>query len=166
VLLHGLTFDRRVWAPIVERVQALDPDRRVVTFDMPGHGDSEAQPPHDFAQLLAILERAFDAAGIEAPVLVGHSMSGGLASLFGAQHPLTAIVNVDQPPDIAPFARLVQSLKARLQGPDFPDVWQMFADSFHAEVLPPEMESLVWATCAPTQERVLGYWEPLIERPV
>lgn len=45
VLLHGLTFSRRTWDPIT----ALLTDRhRVVTVDLPGHGDSTgsaADPP-------------------------------------------------------------------------------------------------------------------------
>jgi pimeloyl-ACP methyl ester carboxylesterase len=166
VLLHGLTFDRRLWAPIVQRVQALDPTRRVVTLDLPGHGGSDPQLPHDFEHLLGVLEKAFDAAAIDEPVLVGHSMSGGLASLFGARHRLTAIVNVDQPPDIGPFARLIQSLQPRLRGPDFPETWQIFADSFHADLLPPDMRSLVETNCSPVQERVLSYWSYLFDRSV
>jgi pimeloyl-ACP methyl ester carboxylesterase len=166
VLLHGLTFDRHSWRPIIDHVRSIDPDRRIVAFDLPGHGESHSQPPHDFEHILSVLHQAFHAAGIDRPVLVGHSMSGGLASLFGALHPVAAIVNVDQPPDIGPFARLVRSLQDELRGPRFADVWQMFANSFHTELLPADARSLVEANSAPAQDLVLSYWEPLLARPV
>src|SRR5581483_8217817 len=126
VLLHGLTFDRRIWRPVLDRIRALDPARRIVAFDLPGHGESPARPPHDFTRVMAALGAAFDAAHIDEPVLVGHSMSGGLASLFGAHHAVTAIVNVDQPPEIAPFAQLLGTLQEQLRGPQFDEVWRVF----------------------------------------
>lgn len=166
VLLHGLTFDRRIWQPVVDCLRSLDADRRIVAFDLPGHGRSKAIEAYDFGHLLRALERAFDAADITAPVLVGHSMAGGLVSLYGAHHYLTAIVNVDQPPDIRPFAELLRSLQDELRSEQFPATWQLFADSFHTELLPDAMRSLVEATTSPTQERMLSYWEPLLATPL
>ena len=36
VLVHGLTFDRRTWRPIIER---LDGSVMTIAIDMPAHGD-------------------------------------------------------------------------------------------------------------------------------
>ena len=40
VLLHGLTFDRTSWHPVLAELAALDPGRRVLALDLPGHGES------------------------------------------------------------------------------------------------------------------------------
>src|SRR4051812_30120741 len=40
VFLHGLTFDRRMWRPALRELEVLDPGRRAVAFDLPGHGQS------------------------------------------------------------------------------------------------------------------------------
>jgi pimeloyl-ACP methyl ester carboxylesterase len=37
VLLHGLTFDRAAWAPIVRK---LGEGVRTVAIDLPGHGET------------------------------------------------------------------------------------------------------------------------------
>src|ERR1700730_7091490 len=40
VLLHGLTFDRRMWRPALTELDTMDPGRRTIAIDLPGHGDS------------------------------------------------------------------------------------------------------------------------------
>ena len=40
VLLHGLSFDRTSWRPVLDELDALDPGRHVVAVDLPGHGAS------------------------------------------------------------------------------------------------------------------------------
>ena len=37
VLLHGLTFDRTSWHPVLAELNALDPGRPVLALDLPGH---------------------------------------------------------------------------------------------------------------------------------
>ena len=36
VLLHGLTFSRRTWRPVLDELLRVDPDRRVLVLDLPG----------------------------------------------------------------------------------------------------------------------------------
>ena len=165
VLLHGLTFDRRIWQPITEQLRARDATRRVVAFDLPGHGESPEQLPHDFDHLEEILEEALRAGRIERPVVVGHSIAGGMVSTYGARHPVSEIVNVDQPPDVAPFARLLTSIADELRGPAFADVWARFHDSFHTELLADDVRALVERNSSPRRELVLSYWSALLDRP-
>ena len=44
VLLHGLTFDRSMWRPALDELAGLDPRRRVLALDLPGHGESASRP--------------------------------------------------------------------------------------------------------------------------
>jgi pimeloyl-ACP methyl ester carboxylesterase len=166
VLLHGMTFDRSIWQPIVAELERIDPGRRVLAIDLPGHGQSPEQPTYQLGDVAGQLDRAVQEAGLAAPVLVGHSAGGLAATMYAARHPARGVVNIDQPLDVAPFAELVRSLASRLRGPDFPAVWQMFYDSFHTELLPPDARQLVRSTCRPRQQVVLGYWQQILESPV
>src|SRR4051812_30311700 len=67
VLLHGLTFDRTTWRPVLDDLARVDPTRRVVALDLPGHGASPAWPAYDIESVAAGVHAAVEAAGIHAP---------------------------------------------------------------------------------------------------
>ena len=107
VFLHGLTFDRRTWRPIIER---LDGSVRSIAIDLPAHGESGGAPaPLD--EVAAQVHELLGSLAVDRPVVVGHSMSGGLASFYAATYPSRGLVVVDNGPDIRPFAQLVQRLE-------------------------------------------------------
>jgi pimeloyl-ACP methyl ester carboxylesterase len=165
VLVHGLTFDRTTWRDIVPELQRIDPERRVVAIDLPGHGQSPEQPTYELEEAADKLHQVVQAAGLTAPVVVGHSAGAIAATIYAARYPTRGVVNIDQPLETVAFATLVSSLAERLRGPEFPSVWQMFEDSLHAEQLPPDAQDLVRATCRPRQRVVLGYWRQILEHP-
>ena len=166
VLLHGLTFDRQTWRPVVDALRDLDRERRVVALDLPGHGESLPHPPHDLPAVADVVHDALEDAGVDRAVMVGHSMSGALVSLYASRYPVAGVVNVDQPPVIAPFAELLKSVEEQLRGPAFGEVWSMLFRSMNTDVLPPAARELVEARCRPDQAVVLSYWAMILERPV
>ena len=166
VLLHGLTFDRRLWNPALARVQQIDPGRRVLALDLPGHGgESPDWSSYDIESVADGVHRAVEQARLESPVVVGHSISAVIATVYAARYPTRGVVNVDQSLQVAPFAGLVQSLADKLRGPDFPTVWAMFAANMQIELLPQSAQDLVRSTSRPQQQLVLGYWRELLDRP-
>jgi pimeloyl-ACP methyl ester carboxylesterase len=122
VLLHGLTFDRSLWRPSLAELSRIDPGRRVLALDLPGHGASPGWPSYDVQSLADGIHRAVEEAGFQSPVVVGHSIAAIVATSYAAKHPTRGIINVDQPLQVAPFAVLVQSLADKLRGPAFPAV--------------------------------------------
>lgn len=166
VLLHGLTFDRGTWHPVLDELAQVDPGRRVLNLDLPGHGETPAMPPHDFPTLLPRVRRAVDEAGLERPVMVGHSMSGNLVSVYASEHPARAVVNVDSPPNPLPFARRLQALAARIRGPELPQVWRLMVDSFRLDVLPPAARAVVEAHMRAEPELIRSYWAQLLDMPI
>jgi pimeloyl-ACP methyl ester carboxylesterase len=166
VFLHGLTFDRTMWRPALDELGKVDPRRRIASFDLPGHGESNRQNSYDLESVITAVHRAVEDARLDAPVMVGHSLGGIIVSAYAAQYPARGVVNVDQPLLVAPFAELLQSVQERLRGPNFADVWSMFASSFGTELLPPEAQEIVRATSRPRQDLVLGYWKEVIESPI
>ena len=158
VLLHGLTFDRRSWRPIIQR---LGGSVRSIAVDLPAHGESGGAPvpveqvPARLHELLVSLE-------VERPIVVGHSMSGGLAALYASAYPTRGLVSVDNGPHIRPFAELVRRLEPALRGPGFAQVWPTFENSLGLERIPEPARSLVLATHEVHQDVVLVYWEMVL----
>jgi pimeloyl-ACP methyl ester carboxylesterase len=166
VLLHGMSFDRTMWCDIIPELQRIDPGRRVVAIDLPGHGQSPDQPAYELDIIVEQIHRVVQDAGLAAPVLVGHSASGGFATAYAARHPSRGVVNIDSPLQIEPFITLLQALGDRLRGPEFPTLWeQIFYAGFHVELLPAAAQRLVRSTCRPRQDVALGFWRQLIEQP-
>lgn len=84
VLVHALGLDRRMWAPVVAR---LPTDRRVIAYDLRGHGRAARAPHattlHDLADDLAAL---LDALEIDSAEVAGLSMGGAVAQTFAVDH--------------------------------------------------------------------------------
>lgn len=165
VLIHGLTFDRSLWRPALAELQRIDPGRRVLALDLPGHGASPAWPSYDVESVASGVHRAVEEAQLESPVVVGHSIAGVIATVYAARHPTHGVINVDQPLQVAAFAGLVRSLADQLRGPAFPAVWQKFAASMHIERLPVAGQALVRSSSQPRQDLILGYWREVLDRP-
>jgi pimeloyl-ACP methyl ester carboxylesterase len=73
------------------------------------------------------------------------------------------LVVIDQGPELAPFAELVQRLAPELCGPGFADAWQQFERSLALERIPEPVRSLVLDTRVVRQDVVVGYWAQLME---
>jgi len=88
ILLHGgpASYDHSYFKPHFGRLAAL---AQVVYLDLRGHGRSAWGDPADWSfEVCADDVRAFcDALGIDRPVVLGHSMGGFVAMLYGARHP-------------------------------------------------------------------------------
>jgi pimeloyl-ACP methyl ester carboxylesterase len=88
VLLHGGPggYDHSYFKPHFAR---LADEAQVVYLDLRGHGRSARHDPADWSfELCADDLRAFcDALGIVRPVVLGHSMGGFIAMLYGTRHP-------------------------------------------------------------------------------
>ena len=164
VFLHGLTFDRHMWDTAVA---GLPTGARALAVDLPGHGHAPALARHHVEDVVEAVHAAVQAAGMDAPILVGHSVGGLLATVYAARHPVAAVVNVDQPlAPPAPFLQGVQQFEAQLRGPAFPQVWAMFQASMHMELVPPAGRDLLQAGEHAAQDVVLSYWHEVFTQTV
>ena len=163
VLLHGLTFDRRMWDPLIE----LLPDgRRAIAFDLPGHGGSPSLPEPGLAPVVEALHEAVLAAGLDRPIVVGHSIGGPLAAMYAATFPAAAVVSIEAPIRVEPFAELLASVRAPLVGDRFDEVWEVFRQSMQTTRVPAAHSKLLRAGERASQRVVLSYQADLLERPL
>jgi pimeloyl-ACP methyl ester carboxylesterase len=89
-------------------------------------------------------------------------MSGAIASIYGASYPALGVVNVDQPLEVRPFARMVQSLWPALSGPSFTAAFEPIQQSIGLDRVPEPLRSRVLAIQDVRQHLVLGYWHELM----
>jgi pimeloyl-ACP methyl ester carboxylesterase len=164
LLLHGLTFDRTMWRPALLELQSIDPARRLVTLDLPGHGESVGGAPYGPYEARDAVVAAVEAAGLHAPVIVGHSYSAILAMFYAASFPTSGIVSVDQTLQVGPFGAMLRAHAGTLRGPGYLEMWNELEASLHIELLPDDAQQLLRASCTPRQELLLGYWSPILDQ--
>ena len=85
LFINSLGTDVRVWDPLLP---LLPEGLRIIRFDKPGHGLSDAPPPpYQMADLAQDAAAVLDAAGVESAVLVGLSIGGMIAQSLAASAP-------------------------------------------------------------------------------
>lgn len=164
VLVHGLTYDRSTWGPALTELGRLDPTRRAVAFDLPGHGASPRRDSYRIAHVAPVLHDAITETGLPEPVLVGHSLGGVLATHYATRYPVRAVVNVDQPLRVTGFAELLRGNESVLRGPDWATFWAKMTSGMRIDLLPADTRGLVESAVA-RQDQLLGYWQELLETP-
>lgn len=157
VFIHGMTFSKETWGPIVDRLR----DRfRCLAVDLPGHGGSIGSG----ADPLAVVARihATVANAVVRPVVVGHSAGALHATAYAAAHATAGSLNVDQPLRVGPFAGFVQQLAPALRGPDFVSVFEPIAASIGVASLPEPERGRVLTTQRIDQQLVLDHWSKVL----
>lgn len=158
VLLPGHTFERRIWRPVIDR---LGYDLHTIAIDLPGQGDS-AGSPRPLAEVAAEVNLVVEQLDIERPILVGHSMAGGIAMIYAATYPVRSVVDIDSSLDVRPFVRLVKQLEPALRGPTFAEAFAPFQRSMGLDAVPEPLRSLALNAQQVHRDLVLGYFEELM----
>jgi len=87
LLSHGYSATSQMWAA---QVAELEPDFRVITWDLRGHGQSDSpESSDDYSRSTAVgdMRGILDACGIDRAVIGGLSLGGYLSLAFHLAHP-------------------------------------------------------------------------------
>jgi pimeloyl-ACP methyl ester carboxylesterase len=160
VFLHGLTFDHRMWDPVLD---LLPEGCRAIAFDLPGHGGSPLLAEAGLAPVVEAIHEAVLAAGLDEPIVVGHSIGGPLAAVYASTHPAAAVVSIDAPIRIEPFAALLASIRPQLTGDGFDEVWTIFQRDMQMDAVPPPHRQLLRVGDHAAQDVVLSYQADLLD---
>jgi pimeloyl-ACP methyl ester carboxylesterase len=159
LLIHGLTYDHHTWDLLLPH---LDPDRRVLAIDLPGHGDNTPQDSYRLDQILATVHRQVTEAGLTDPVVVGHSAGAVIATAYAARYPATAVVNVDQILVLGQFGEILRSAEPLLRSPQWGELWNRMLANMGIDALPDEARKIVETATTPRQDLLLGYWDDIL----
>jgi len=123
IFVHGWTCDASSWTA---QVPEFAKKYRVLTLDLPGHGQSAG--PADGKFSVGLFARAVEAvraeAGVDRVVLVGHSMGGPVIREYARLYPqrVAGLVAVDGPLDLRGFGEAREGRAAftppPMTGPD------------------------------------------------
>jgi pimeloyl-ACP methyl ester carboxylesterase len=156
-----------MWGPVLD---ALPFGHPAIAFDLPGHGGSPGLPHHGLAAVVDAIHEAVLEAALDAPIVIGHAIGGQLATMYAARHQALAVVSVDAPVRLEPFAQLLSSLRPQLVGDGFRQAWAIYQDSWHMELLSAADRSLLLSGDHPgddtLRELVLSYYSDLLEQPL
>lgn len=94
ILVHGGGRDSADW---LEVAAALVAEHRVVAFDLRGHGLSSSMGlDWSFDEATSHIDVVAEAFRMRAPLVVGHSLGGLVATLYATRHPgCPGVMNVD-----------------------------------------------------------------------
>ena len=100
IIIHGANYyDSFDWIDVAD---ALSRDREVVAYDQRGFGESSWSPSREYSldAVIGDITALLDHFGWSQAVIMGHSMGGGQALLFGARLPqrTASVVLVDHCP--------------------------------------------------------------------
>lgn len=160
VFLHGMTFSKETWDPIVDRMR----DRfRCLVVDLPGHGQSRGSGA-DPQVVVARIHATVVSRSVVRPVVIGHSAGALHATAYSAVHDTAGVVNVDQPLRVGTFAGFVQQFAPALRGRDFVTAFEPFAAGIGVGTLPERERARVLGTQRIDQRLILDHWnKPLNE---
>jgi len=95
VFVHGGLYNATCWDGVVAELRTMDPPRfgDIVQLDLPGAGTKRDRRLEDLTRDAIVDELCAEVrdAGLDNPVLIGHSISGTLLPLMARQLDLTAI---------------------------------------------------------------------------
>lgn len=160
LLVHGITESRRSWDPLLD---VLSGAFRVISVDLPGHGESDPVDDYGLDRLAADVGSVVDEAGRTTPLAVGHSLGGFVVSVYAAQRPVRGVVNVDQPLALAAFKDQLGAVEPMLRSDGFAAVIAGMFDGFMAPLPDAEKARLTNLRHA-DQDAVLGVWDPVFTK--
>jgi acid phosphatase (class A) len=156
VLIHGWTCDGGFWSA---NVPELAKRYRVLTLDLPGHGQSDKCATCTMEEFGDAVFAVMDAAKVPRGILVGHSMGGAVMLASARRQPgrIKAIVAVDAVFIDAASAEKYKNAGARFAGPQGMEAREKTIKSMFTPATPkPVQEQILRAMLAAPEAVAVG----------
>ena len=160
-----LTFDRRIWQPVLDHLARIDP-RQAGTVPGPSGAWRVTRTSYRtrWQHIVGLIHQAVEEAGLDTPVVAGHSMSGGLSQRLRGpaphawrhQHRCPAGSRVLHP------AAITGGTDPRRRVPG--RVGDGVEQSFRTDLLPLPARHLIAHNSRPRQDLVVSYWDELLRQ--
>jgi pimeloyl-ACP methyl ester carboxylesterase len=164
ILVHGITESAASFEPVTQRLAST---HEVITLDLRGHGESGLAERYDLSSMASDVAAVIDAAGVEPPHLVGHSLGGAVVTAAGSILDVASVVDVDQSLQLDGFKAQLAPAEAMLRDPA---QYQLVVDAMFelmmGDRLPADEVARVNGLRRADHEVVLGVWELLLSEPV
>jgi pimeloyl-ACP methyl ester carboxylesterase len=163
VLVHGLTDSHGTWGAIIADLAS---DHRVTLLDLRGHGQSGDASDYGALGMAGDVAAVVAAAGVDKPLVIGHSLGGVVVSAYAALAPVRGTINVDQSLRLAQFQSALREVEPMLRDPaTFPMVLAAIFAGLDGTVLSDELRADIAANRRPEQAVVLGVWDAVLTSP-
>ena len=162
VFVHGLTYDRRMWKPAIER---LSDTYTCINLDLPGHGESLEAERYDLEAVARNIHELVERLEVANPIIVGHSISAIILTIYAGTFPIAGLVTSEQTLLVTPFLERIQGIREQLRSPAFPGIWRAIEGEFGIDLIPKQHRILIEEGSNPRQKIVLGYWREAFEVP-
>lgn len=155
VLIHGWSCNRDYWR---DQVPDFAKRSRVITLDLPGHGQSDKP---ELAYTMDLFARAVDAvmrdAKVERAVLVGHSMGTPIARQFYRKYPAKTLAIVIVDGGLRPFGdkKMRDGFVETFRAPNYKEAGMKMFEAMAGPQLPAETQEFIKTSFLNTPQRVL-----------
>ncbi len=155
VMVHGWSSDERVWDA---QVEALSQRARVLTIDLPGHGQS-AEPPEPYSVEVFVdaIAGVMDDADVARAVLIGHSNGVPVVRHFYRRYParVLGLVAVDGSfQQVITDMAVVDQFVEQMSGPGRDAFLERMYENVQPETLTPEQQAAIWSMLTETPVEV------------
>ena len=160
--LHGMGESRESWTAVTD---LLVHEMRCIRLDFRGHGESERCPKYDVFALVTDLQAVIDATGATAPIVVGHSLGGMVATIAAATAVAGPVICIDQPLELRSFGDTVHQLAPRLLDPaTFEDARREEREALGFGQLPQSQQDRIeHANRSSDPQVLLDIWKMMLE---
>ena len=161
LLIHGITESHRMWDPLIPPLAA---DHTVLAVDLPGHGQSSPPPSYHVETLAAAVAQTTEALDISGPLVIGHSLGGVVATVYGGIAACRGVINVDQPLALSDFKQALAQLEPALRGDEatFQAAIALVFEGLTGALPESERDRVVGLRTI-RQDLVLPIWQPVLE---
>ena len=84
LLVHGAAGSSQQWLPVVE---TLEKDHRVISLDLPGHGNSNGRGSRSVDSYVGVVRAFTSTINLSNFILCGHSLGGAIAMGYALKNP-------------------------------------------------------------------------------